>query len=178
MRIQAAAADADAAASIERFLSETLSANRWQKKLLHGVRDRLHRQARGAVPGRARLDRGLRVRSFGHRVRVRAGQDGGLAKIIFFYGLNDLAERSRQRIYRKKLWMSGRALPDRRGCVRRLRAGSWKRGTGARIPAFVRARVRDRQRRADGDTAGGERRAGACRNQMPTPGSRATTSTR
>ena len=113
LRVLAAAENAEAAAQIERFLAKTLSANRWQKKLLHGVRDcfigkRVALCLDGA-PGR-----GLTVRFVPATEFVYELDEGGeISKIIFFYGLNDLMERSRQRVYRKKLWMDGgRCLID------------------------------------------------------------------
>lgn len=113
LRVLAAAADAEAAAQIERFLAGTLAANRWQKKLLHGVRDcfigkRVALCLDGA-PGR-----GLNVRFVPATEFVYELDEGGeLSKIIFFYGLNDSLERGRQRVYRKKLWMDGgRCLID------------------------------------------------------------------
>ena len=113
LRVLAAAEDAEAAAQIERFLAKTLSDNRWQKKLLHGVRDcfiakRVALCLDGA-PGR-----GLTVRFVPATEFVYELDEGGeISKIIFFYGLNDLMERSRQRVYRKKLWLDGgRCLID------------------------------------------------------------------
>lgn len=113
LRVVAAAEDAEAAAQIERFLAGTLSANRWQKKLLHGVRDcfigkRVALCLDGA-PGR-----GLHVRFVPATEFVYELDEGGeISKIIFFYGLNDSLERGRQHVYRKKLWMDGgRCLID------------------------------------------------------------------
>lgn len=113
LRVLAAAEDADAAAQIERFLAKTLSDNRWQKKLLHGVRDcfigkRVALCLDGA-PGRGLMVRFVPATEFVYEL----DECGNISKIIFFYGLNDLMERSRQRVYRKKLWMDGgRCLID------------------------------------------------------------------
>jgi hypothetical protein len=113
MRVAAAAPDRDAAAEIEKFLARTLAENRWQKRLLHGVRDcfigkRVALCLDGA-PGRRLSIRFIPSTEFVYE----EDEAGELARIIFFYGLNDLAERSRQRIYRKKLWLSdGRCLID------------------------------------------------------------------
>jgi hypothetical protein len=142
LRIVAAAEDAEAAAQIERFLSSTLTENRWQKKLLHGVRDcfigkRVALCLDGA-PGR-----GLSIRFVPATEFVYELDEGGeISKIIFFYGLNDLVERSRQRVYRKKLWMDGgRCLIDEGvfdGYGRLVEARHRGEDTGLRfVPAYV-----------------------------------------
>ena len=113
LRVLAAASDSEAAAKIERFITSTLTANRWQKKLLHGVRDCFIGK-RVALCLDGGPGRGLSVRFVPATEFVyEPDADGELSKIIFFYGLNDLVERSRQRVYRKKLWMDGgRCLID------------------------------------------------------------------
>jgi hypothetical protein len=113
IRVQAAAEDARAAGEIESFLARTLRENQWQKRLLSGVRDcfiggRVALCLDGA-PGEKLSVRFLPATEFVYEL----DEGGALSKIISFYGLNDLAEKSRQRIYRKKLWMDGgRCLVD------------------------------------------------------------------
>lgn len=113
LRVEAAAEDARAAGAIEDFLARTLGENRWQKKLLHGVRDcfvggRVALCLDGG-PGQALSVRFVPATEFVYEL----DEGGALAKLITFYGLNDFAERARQRVYRRKLWMdSGRCRID------------------------------------------------------------------
>lgn len=113
LRIVADKADTEAASTIEDYLTDTLAANRWQRLLINGVRDcfvgkRVALCLDGAPGGRIGI-RFVPSTEFVYEV----GDAGELTKIILFYGLNDLVERSQQRIYRKKLWMDGgRCLMD------------------------------------------------------------------
>ncbi len=113
VRILAASEDAGAAGEIERFLNRTLQENHWQKHLLHGVRDCfIGKRVALCVDGGP--GRGLSIRFVPSPEFVyELDEEGALSKIIFFYGVNDLADRGRQRIFRKKLWMDdGRCRLD------------------------------------------------------------------
>ena len=101
------------AREIERFLHGTLEANDWQKRLISGVRDcfigKRVALCLGGAPGRAATVRFIPSTGF----VCERDEDDSLTKIIFFYGMNDLGERARQRVYRKKLWLEGgRCLID------------------------------------------------------------------
>ncbi len=113
IRILSDGDDGEAAARIERFLGRTLAENRWQKRLIHGVRDCLIGKrvalCLDGAPGRPLAVRFVPSTEF----VFEQDEAGDVAKIIFFYGLNDRFERARQRIYRKKLWLEdGRCLLD------------------------------------------------------------------
>lgn len=113
LRVDADAALKDSADQLERFVARTLAANKWQRALICGVRDcfigkRVALCLSGA-PGSI-----LRVQFVpSTEFAYETGDDGGVSKIIFFYGLNELTDKVRQRIYRKKLWLEGgRCLID------------------------------------------------------------------
>ncbi len=134
--------DPKAASEIERFISRTLAENRWQKRLIHGVRDCLIGKrvalCLDGAPGRALSVRFIPSTEF----VFEPNEAGDVTKIIFFYGLNDRFERSRQRIYRKKLWMEGgRCLLDEGvydGYGRLVEARHMGEDTGLSfIPAYV-----------------------------------------
>jgi hypothetical protein len=107
IRIDADANDKEAAEQMEKFLASTLAKNRWQKKLLHGVRDCfIGKRVALCLDGAPGAPIGIRfVPSL--EFAYEADDTGNVSKIIFFYGVNDLADKSKQRISRKKLWMEG-----------------------------------------------------------------------
>ena len=124
--------DPKAASEIERFISRTLAENRWQKRLIHGVRDCLIGKrvalCLDGAPGRALSVRFVPSTEF----VFEPNEAGDVAKIIFFYGLNDRFERSHQRIYRKKLW-----IPDDEEAERERDLDEVARGARSRL-GFIR----------------------------------------
>ena len=113
LRVDSDAALKEDAEALEQFVAQTLAANKWQRALICGVRDcfigkRVALCLSGA-PGAK-----LRVQFIPSTEFAYETSDGGdVSKIIFFYGMNELTDKAKQRIYRKKLWMEGgRCLID------------------------------------------------------------------
>ena len=137
--------DGAAAAALEDWLRATLEDNRWQRRLMQGVRDCLigRRVALklGGAPG-ARPS--LRfVPSTGFLYETEPDNCERLSWILFFCWLEaDAGGRAAQRLWRQKYWMeNGRCLVDESVCDaagRPLEVRSERRDTGLDfIPAYV-----------------------------------------
>lgn len=142
LRIVADAEVKEAAETIEKFVADTLAANRWQKILIHGARDcfigKRVALCLGGAPGKPLTVQFVPSPEFAYEI----GDDGLVSKIIFFYGQNDLQDKAKQRIRRKKLWMQdGRCLIDDAvydGYGNRLQIAHDAEDTGLTfVPAYV-----------------------------------------
>lgn len=165
LRIDADAKAKDAAVELEKFVARVLDENKWQRALICGARDcfigkRVALCLSGA-PGKKLRVQFVPSTEFAYEL----GDDGEVSKIIFFYGMNELTDRAKQRIFRKKLWMEGgRCLVDEGiydGYGRRIEAIHDKEDTGLGfVPVYVI--INDG---LTGDTAGESDVRELCENQ-------------
>jgi len=142
LRIDAEAEQKSDAEALEQFIARTLAENKWQRSLICGVRDcfigkRVALCLSGA-PGKRIRVQFVPSTEFAYEI----GDDGEVSKIIFFYGMNELTDKARQRIFRKKLWMEGgRCLIDEGvydGYGRRIKSVHDKEDTGLDfVPVYV-----------------------------------------
>lgn len=142
LRIAVEAEQKEAAEQLEKFVRDTLAANRWQKILIHGTRDcfigKRVALCLGGGPGKPLTVQFVPSTEFAYET----DDAGNVTKIIFFYGQNDLQDKAKQRIRRKKLWMeSGRCLIDDAvydGYGRRIEVSHEAEDTGLTfVPAYV-----------------------------------------
>lgn len=108
--------DAQAAAALEKWLRGVLERNRWQRRLIQGVRDCLigRRVALklGGAPGKTPTLHFLPSTEFVYQTDPEDCER--LEKIIFFYQTQpDTLDHGAQRMWRQRYWMeNGRCLMD------------------------------------------------------------------